>query len=200
MNKRQLHHLWTRLRLVKPWYFLILALISGILFLVALRSNYEHMVTLRTAVYSADQSNGNVEAALQNLRGYVYGHMNTSLTKGNTSIYPPIQLKYTYERLSQQAVQASSNDQLYTAAQAYCQQQDATDFSGRNRVPCIEDYVTGHGAKKAVTVPASLYQFDFVSPVWSPDLAGWSLVVTVLAVISFVGTLLAERIIRKRLD
>ena len=200
MQKRQLHHLWTRLRLVKPWYFLVLALLSGVVFLVALRSNYEHMVKLRDAVYTADKSNGDTEAALQNLRSYIYGHMNTSLTKGNTSIYPPIQLKYTYERLSQQAVQVSSNDQLYTEAQAYCQQQNSTDFSGRNRVPCIEDYVTSHSAKKAATIPASLYQFDFVSPTWSPDLAGWSLVVTVLAIISFIGTWLGERLIRKRLD
>jgi preprotein translocase subunit SecF len=200
MNKRRLHHLWKSLRLVKPWYFLVLAVICGGVFVLALRSNYEHMVKLRDAVYAADKDNGDVEGTLQNLRSYVYAHMNTNLSNGNTSIYPPIQLKYTYERLSQQAVQASSNEQLYTEAQAYCQQQNSTDFSGRNRVPCIEDYVTKHGAPKAAAVPVNLYQFDFVSPTWSPDLAGWSLVAAILSVILFVGLWAVERVIRKRLD
>jgi preprotein translocase subunit SecF len=178
---------------------LVLAVICGATCALAYRANYQHMVQLKNAVFTADKDNGNVEQALQNLRGYVYAHMNTNLATKD-SIYPPIQLKYTYERLSQQAVQASSNDQLYTAAQAYCQQQDSTDFSGRNRVPCIEDYVTSHGAAKAAAVPVSLYQFDFVSPTWSPDLAGWSLVATVLSIVLFVGLWLAERIIRKRVD
>jgi preprotein translocase subunit SecF len=200
VQKRQLHHFWKRLRLIKPWYFLVLALVSGLVCVLALRNNYQHMVSLRNDVYTADKSNGNVEQTLQNLRGYVYAHMNTNLATANTTIYPPIQLKYTYERLSQKAVQASSNAQLYTAAQAYCQQQDSTDFSGRNRVPCIEDYVTSHGAQKAATVPVSLYQVDFISPTWSPDLAGWSMLVTMLSLILFAGLWLTERIIRKRLD
>ncbi len=200
MNKRRLHHFWTRLRLVKPWYFLILAIVSGVICLAALRSNYQHTVTLKNAVYQADKDNGDYKTALQNLRNYVIAHMNTSLTTGSNSIYPPIQLKYTYERLTQQAVQASSNDQLYTAAQAYCQQQDPTDFSGRNRVPCIEAYVTSHGAKPAAAVPVNLYQFDFVSPTWSPDLAGWSMVVTALSLVLFIGLWLAERVIRKRVE
>jgi len=200
MNKRRLHHFWTRLRLVKPWYFLILAILSGAICLAALRNNYQHTVALKNAVYQADKDNGDYKTALTNLRNYVVAHMNTNLTNGNNSIYPPIQLKYTYERLSQQAVQASSNDTLYTEAQAYCQQQDSVDFSGRNRVPCIEAYVTSHGAKPAAPVPVNLYQFDFVSPTWSPDLAGWSMVVAALSLVLFIGLWVAERLIRKRVD
>jgi hypothetical protein len=200
MNKRRLHHYYKRLRLLKPWYFLVLALISGLMFVASLRSNYQHMVQLRDAVNTADKNNGDIEGSLQNLRAYVYAHMNTELSTGNTSIYPPIQLKYTYDRLSQKAVQVSSNDQLYTQAQAFCQQQDPTDFSGHNRVPCIESYVTSHGAKAAAPVPVNLYQFDFVSPTWSPDLAGWSLVATILCAVLFIGLWLTERVIRKRVD
>ena len=33
-----------------------------------------------------------------------------------------------------------------------------------------------------------LYQFDFVSPRWSPDLAGWSLLAVPLGLASFVFT------------
>lgn len=179
MNKRHLHHLWRRFRVLKPWYFLVVAAIFLPIAITSLRSNYQHMVKLRDAVYTADKGNGDVATALNALRNYVYGHMNTDLTSGNTGVYPPIQLKYTYDRLVQaQGDQAAAeNTRLYTEAQAYCEQQNSTDFSGRNRVPCIENYVSTHTTKGAA-IPEGLYKFNFVSPTWSPDLAGWSLVIT----------------------
>ena len=139
------------------------------------------MEQLKQAVYSADKNNGNVQLALDNLQAYVTSHMNTNLSTGNGSVYPPIQLEYTYLRLAKSQDRAAlSNDAgLYTAAQNYCQRLDPTDFSGRNRVPCIAQYVTSHGAKLP-KIPAALYEFDFISPTWSPDLAGWTLILTML--------------------
>ena len=113
--------------------------------------------------------------------------MNTSLSSGPNAVHPPIQLKYTYERA--QAAQATqlqqTNNSLYNEAQHYCEQQDPVDFSGRNRVPCIENYVLSHGAALE-PIPDSLYKFDFVSAKWSPDLAGWSLLATALAALLFL--------------
>src|SRR5487761_1522488 len=99
MDKKQLHHFWTELRPVRPQYFLALAVVSGVVCVFSLRANNEHMIQLRNAVYQADKSSSNVEVALQNLREYVYGHMNTALAAGPTAVPPPIQLKYTYDRL-----------------------------------------------------------------------------------------------------
>jgi preprotein translocase subunit SecF len=201
MNKRHLHHLWTQLRAVRPWYFLVLALLSGMIFIFALRHNYEHMSQLRSVVYTADKNGGDVQGALKNLQNYVVAHMNTGLSTGNTAIYPPIQLKYTYERLTQASTQSATtnNQQLYSDAQAYCQRQNSTDFSGRTRIPCIAQYVMDHGVK-VQPVPDSLYKFDFVSPYWSPDLAGWSLVATFLFLVLFAGFWAIERWIRQQVD
>jgi hypothetical protein len=195
MNKRYLHHLWTRLRRVKPWYFLIIAIISTVVCVLALRANNQHMITLRQAVYAADKDNGDVNGALKQLQTYVTSHMNTNLSSGANTVYPPIQLKYTYERLVQAQGQGTlSGDQLYSQAQAYCESQNARDFSGRNRIPCIEEYVQSHGgARLAANVPDALYKFDFVSPRWSPDLAGWSLVIAMLSWLLFVASWLASR-------
>jgi hypothetical protein len=148
------------------------------------------MIKLRTAVYSADKNDGNVELALQRLQAYVTTHMNTNLDSGNGTVYPPIQLKYTYQRILQSESQAAVNvnAQLYTQAQTYCQQQDSVDFSGRNRVPCIEQYVETHDAQLP-TIPSALYEFSFVSPTWSPDLAGWSLLLASLSGLLFIVTL-----------
>lgn len=187
MDKKRLHYIWRRFRKIKPWYFLIIAIISGVICLLALRHNNEQMIRLRDAVYAADKNGGDIEGALRNLRQYIYGHMNTSLSSGPNAVHPPIQLKYTYERLqaAQAAKLSQTNASLYNDAQHYCEQQDPVDFSGRNRVPCIEQYVTSHGAT-LVPIPDALYKFDFTAAKWSPDLAGWSLVATVLSGLLFI--------------
>ena len=165
---------------LKPVYFLVTAIIIGMICIVALRHNNQQMAQLKSAVYTADKNNGNVQLALDNLQAYVTAHMNTNLSTGTGSVYPPIQLEYSYLRLVKAQDQATlnTNSGLYTAAQIYCQKLDPVDFSGHNRVPCIEQYVTSHGAS-VPQIPAALYEFDFISPSWSPDLAGWSLLVTV---------------------
>lgn len=151
---------------------------------LALRSNNQHMVKLRDAVYVADKGSGDITKALNELRTYVYAHMNTSLSSGSDSVYPPIQLKYTYDRLVQaeSAKVASQNTQVYTDAQHYCEQLYPGSFSGGPRVPCITQYVSDHGLKTA-PIPDALYKFDFVSPRWSPDLAGWSMLLTALSLL-----------------
>lgn len=205
MNKRHLHHLWTKLRLIQPWYFLVLALLTGLVCIFALRANNQHMLRLRDAVYSADKSNGDVQGALNKLQAYVTSHMNTNLSTG-TSVYPPVQLKYTYDRLVQaQEAAGAPNDTstpLYTEAQAYCEQQDPVDFSGHNRVPCIEQYVQSHGGTAApttVNIPDALYKFAFISPRWSPDLAGWTMLVAAFSLIMAVATFVTDRWFRKNI-
>lgn len=202
MNKRRLHHFWRRFRRISPWYFLALAVISGVVCVASLRANNQQMVKLREAVYQADKNNGDVQGALKNLQAYVTRHMNTDLSAGPNAVYPPIQLKYTYDRLvqAQSAQLAQANSSLYTEAQRYCEQQNSVDFSGRNRVPCIQQYVQSHSATQApTTIPDSLYKFAFASPKWSPDLAGWSMVAAILFVILFVFTFIANKWLNRTL-
>ena len=193
MNKRRLHHFWTKFRALKPWYFLVATLIFGVIAIFAFRANNQHMADLRDKVYAADKSGQGVDVALNNLRKYIYAHMNTSPSSG-TSIYPPIQLQHTYDRLvaAESAKVSATNAQLYTEAQTYCQQLNSTDFSGRNRVPCVTDYVNTHGAKSQ-PVPDALYKFDFASPAWSPDLAGWSLLLAVISLLCCIILFIINR-------
>jgi hypothetical protein len=182
MDKKRLHHLWRRLRPIKPRYFLLLAVIFAGLSVYGLRANNLHMVELRDKVFQADKDNGDTETALRNLRQYVYGHMNTSLTSGNSTIYPPIQLRNSYDRAiaAQKAANPDTNSQIYIDAQKECEKEFPRGLSGSGRIPCIQEYIASHGIQKQDAIPASLYEFDFVSPRWSPDLAGWSLVATTL--------------------
>jgi hypothetical protein len=182
----------------RAWLYLFLA--TALVCVLALRHNNQTMVNLRAEVYAADRDNKDVNAALVKLRNYVFDHMNTNLSSGNNNIKPPIQLKYTYQRLYDarlsQAEQA--NQQIYTDAQNYCQSINNA-FFGTTRVPCVQNYVINHGVKAAdINIPAGLYQFDFVSPSWSPDLAGWSLVLSVLFFAAFLIRLVTYKLTHKK--
>lgn len=196
MSKKDLRHLWKKLNLVKPWYFLALAVFFAILSVYGLRQNNLKMIDLRNKVYQADQNNTDLEASLRDLREFVYAHMNTKLTDGNNAIYPPIQLKYSYDR-ALAALKTNTEDpntKIYSEAQAECERQFPRGLSGSGRIPCIQDYIASHGIQASSVLPAaSLYEFDFVSPDWSADLAGISLVATAVFAALFVIRWISER-------
>lgn len=199
MDKRYWYQVWKKVRPIRPWYFLLAACVTGSVGVMALRANNLHMADLRAAVYAADQNSGDVQSALQSLQVYVTSHMNTDLSTGPNAPYPPIQLQYTYDRAVRKAGEqaTAANAQIYTDAQHYCEQQDPVDFSGRNRVPCVQQYIANHSVALS-SIPDSLYKFDFVSPIWSSDLAGWSLALTSVMLLAGVGLWIIQRVVRRR--
>lgn len=202
MNKKQLKRFWKWFKNVRPWYFLAAFLVFSFISILALRANNLKMIELREAVYTADKDGGDIETALQNLRRHVNGHMNTDLSSGDTSVYPPIQLKYTYERLVRQAGEraATSNQDIYNAAQQHCERTIPSGFSGSGRIRCIEEYVAQHTSVRGPTnIPDALYKFDFASPSWSPDLAGFSLLFAALSLGWYLVVLLLNYLTRRAL-
>jgi hypothetical protein len=183
---------------VKTGYLLAAFAACALVCIMALRANYAGMVERRAAVYAADEKGEGVEVALQELRRYVGQHMNTTLDTGK-GVYPPIQLKHTYERLvkAEQDRVKTSNDRIYTDAQRYCERQDPNSFFGRERIPCIQKYIKDHPSSKARTIPDALYKFDFTSPRWSPDLAGWSIVLGVALLFLTLLRFTLGRVIKK---
>lgn len=158
------------------------------------------MASLRDAVFVADQqrkSPEEIETKLQALRDYVTSHMNTSLRAGNLSIKEaPIQLSGLYNQAheAEKARVSQANEALYTQAQADCEKRFPVGLSGSGRIPCIEQYVSENG-EKARDIPREVYMFDFVSPAWSPDAAGISLVLAVAMSIFTVLKFSIERLI-----
>ncbi len=177
--------------------FLALFVIFALVSIYSLRHNNLTMVKLRNAVYDADKNNGDVNKSLNNLREYVYSHMNTNLSSGGNAIKPPIQLKYTYERLQSAAEAQANNQGLYTQAEDYCQARipASVSISGRGRIDCVQNYILNHGGKAAPRVPAALYEFDFASPAWSPDLAGWSLLLAAVSFLAFIVRLAFDKVL-----
>jgi hypothetical protein len=155
------------------------------------------MIRLRDAVYQADEKNGDVETSLRHLREHVYAHMNTDLAGGANAIRPPIQLKHRYERLvaAEKAKVSTDNSRIYSDAQVDCERRFPQGLSGSNRIPCIQEYVASKGVTEK-PIPDALYKFDFVSPRWSPDWAGWSLVLVGVTFAAFVLSFTSDRLVR----
>lgn len=180
MAKKHAHYAWAKIRPLSPWYLLVLSLVFAVISVSAMRQNNLHMLKLRSEVFKADQKNGDIETALRNLREYIYAHMNTNLS-ADSGVKPPIQLKYRYDRLVKAEKQRVSavNTRVYTAAEQACQRFFVAGRAGPASAPCIKSYVNAHLTKEQ-PIPEDLYKFDFASPTWAPDLAGWSLAVAIV--------------------
>lgn len=199
MDKHKLYGLWHRYRKISLWGLVAAFLISGCVSIYALRANNLKMVQLRQAVYTADQQAGDVNGALNDLRQFVFSHMNTNLSAGSNSNEPPIQLVYSFNRsvaAARSALSAvGSADQIYTAAQGQCEQ---SSVPLNAKAQCIENYISAHGKGIAQLVlpPKGDFTYDFVSPVWSPDLAGWSIVATFVFGLLLIARLIVGRFIK----
>ncbi len=194
MDKQYFRKLHSFLQRINVYVLVVILVVSITVCVFALRQNNLQVLKLRDAVIAADKDNKDVEGALTELRTYMYSHMNTSLSSGPNAIKPPIQLKYSYERLveAEQQRLTVENSKVYIEAQAECEKRFPKGLSGSGRIPCITDYVASRGVEQK-NIPDSLYKFDFVSPTWSPDLAGWSMLAAIVSGAFLVLRLLLDR-------
>jgi hypothetical protein len=180
---------------------ILIGLILGVsLSIYGLRANNLKMIELRQTVIKTDEDNGDIETALNNLRQFVYAHMNTNLRAGSNSNEPPIQLVNQFNRAvaAEQARVAALGgaNKVYVDAQNTC---EISSISLMARAQCIQQYVSehGNGIPQLNLPPKELYTFDFASPTWSPDLAGWAIIASVLFGILLVIRLILGRYINK---
>jgi preprotein translocase subunit SecF len=187
----------------------LIIILTGLLLFFAglsvwsLRNNNLNMIKLREAVYTADRQNGNVETALDNLRQYVYSHMNTNLRSGQNfdSDEPPIQLVNRFNRAleAEQARVAALGgaNKVYIEAQSKC---EVSSLPLTARAQCVQDYVStyGNGIPQLNLPPKELYTFDFVSPLWSADFAGFMILVTIVTFLAIISEILYLFIVKSK--
>ncbi len=167
-------------------------LLSGIVAGYTLRQNNLTMLRLREEVFTADETGVEVNERLIALQQYVTTHMNTELPKLGEE--KAIQLKKTYETLvsAETARVSAERQRIATEATTYC---EATLPSVRltERVGCVASYTAARPVSEK-PIPKELYTFDFVSPAWSPDIAGFSLALF-LALSASIGIAIIVKIL-----
>lgn len=187
MDKRKLHHQYKSIKKIRAQYFLYIAIFFLSLGIIGMRENNLQMIDLREKVYIADEKGTDIEKPLRELRQYVYTHMNTDLAGGNVAIKPPIQLTHRYERLLEQEQKTANktNKKVKEQGEQKCAKEFPASGLNPSRINCVADYTREH-ATKPKQIPSELYKFDFISPVWSPDFAGLSLLASLLFFAAFV--------------
>jgi hypothetical protein len=199
-DKKQVNRSIKQLQRVKTWQLVVLLVIGLIVSLTFLRLNNIGMVERRAAVIAADEV-GNDEVTinrLYDLQRYVTSHMNTDMGKGT---YLQASYKRDVKKAYDQASQDNNpNGNIYKKAQQVCapkftawsQAYVQCTFSELGKYPAATDLASG-----VKLPPADMYLHVFASPLWTPDFAGWSVVVCILIVLVIVArtiSLLALRI------
>ncbi len=177
MDKDRLSYIFRRSKKFNTLILLLIAVTFAVIGTFGLRHNNQRMISLRNAVFDADKQGKGIEESLKDLREFVYAHMNTNLSSGANAVKPPIQLKYQYERLTAaaQAEFDAANAKVLSDASNTCVAQFPGNPLNPDRLACVKSYAENHPVKLR-EIPEDLYKFDFASPSWSPDTAGWSLV------------------------
>lgn len=165
-----------------------------------LRLNNIGMVERRTAVINADKQGDNeiTKARLFDLQRYSAAHMNA-----DTGV---VYLAEQYQRDTQAAIAAASvnntADNINAKADAACKAQ----YSGYSQayVQCfaaeLAKYPSGSNAPdKAVLPNPSLYRHSFSSPMWSPDFAGFAVVVCLVITVVIIARIVSLLLLRAML-
>ena len=192
------------LQRVKTWQLVIVFIIVGFIAATFLRLNNIGMVQRRDAVINADKA-GDQEAIisrLYDLQRYVSTHMNTDLGRG-------VYLENEYNRDLQSWQQNSYGDgnphgNIYKKAQDVCAPQ--FKYYSYAYLQCTTNELSKY---PAAADPASdtskprqeAYIHSFSSPLWSPDFAGWSVLVCgviLLLIVIRLGSLAVLQLMLRR--
>ena len=193
-NIRQLQH-------IKTWQLIILLILFGFVAAIFLRLNNIGMVQRRDAVLAADKAGDAlaIQGRLYELQRYVSSHMNADMG----TIY----LENTYKRDSQATIDAASadgnkNGNIYKKAQEVC----APRFTHYTQayLQCTVDYLSQYAPandpSSTVTLPkADAYRHSFVAPLWSPDFAGFSVLICLLILVMIIGRFLGLFVLKMML-
>ena len=192
------------LQRIKTWQLIVLLIIVGFISATFLRLNNIGMVERREAVMSADKQ-GDEQTIIQrlyDLQRHVSSHMNTDVGRG---VY--LEASYNRDVQNWQTTQygdSNPNGNIFVKAQEVC----APRFRSYSAayLQCttseLEKYPAAANPATDTSKPRQeAYIHAFSSPLWSPDFAGWSVlvfvIILVLIVVRFVSLGVLAVLLRK---
>ena len=198
-DKKRVNRSLKQLQRVKTWQLVCLLILMVFISATFLRLNNVGMVERRTAVLDADAAGDSqvTQDRMYDLQRYVSSHMNTDMGKG-------VYLDSTYKRDAQAAYSAASSDSnpngnIYKKAQEVC----APRFSSYSTayLQCtmaeLQKYPASSNLISSVNLPdPKMYLHAFVSPLWSPDFAGWSVVICIAIFTMIITRIIGVGILR----
>lgn len=197
-EKKFLHH-W-RKKVTRTWVLLVVLAVGVASSVYFLRQNNLQMVELRNNVVKADEQGGDISGALEKLNEHVFHHMNTKIVR-------PIELVNTYNKQAALAIQAANQDNsrdLYAEGTAQCERRGVPLSS---IAQCISEYAlnnnAGGGPKEIILPDKNRFVYTFATARWTPDLAGFSVLITGVVLcwlaVRLIEYILVRLLIRRRL-
>ncbi len=188
-DKRTIRHSIKHIQAVKTWQLLILLVLALFISATFLRLNNTGMLARRAAVVNADK-NGNADemmARLADLQSFTTSHMNA-----DTGVFD---LQEQYNRDVKAVIASASGntdgyDSPQARADAICNPNLQTRGYSKAYQDCMLRELSREGQvidpAKIVLPSPLLYRYTFASPLWSPDFAGWSVLVALLLALAIV--------------
>ncbi len=181
-------------RHIRTWQIAALLAIMLLLSGYFLRQNNLAMVRLRNEVVAADETGAGLLESIEALNQHVFSHMNTQIVR-------PVELVKTYDRQAKAIIEATvpaPNRSLYEEAARVCAGRGSLFSDVRNQ--CVIDHIntnnTGFGELPTITLPdKNRFIYSFASPVWTPDLAGFSVLASVLLTVWLILRLLEKLLV-----
>lgn len=197
-DRRQVKYTIKRLQQVSTWQLLVVLLICSFISATFLRLNNVGMLERRDTVLVVDEAGDDyaLENALYQLQHYSMSHMNASTG--------PFYLQGKYSRDYQAAADRASYENPYgnisDKADEVCKAQFGSTWS-MAYVQCFADelakYPPAEDPANQVDAPsADLYRHEYASPRWSPDFAGWSVLLCILIAVIILARLLTLLVLR----
>lgn len=182
VDRRQVKRDIKRLARVKTWQLVLLLILSFYVSATFLRINNVGMLERVKAVEAADKLADEevIQERLYELQRYVSQHMNTS----TRDIY----LQTIYERDSRAILKKAedANRQTHNTIWNKAANECYAEYPGywQGQIQCIlekqKSFPTSSPITEVQTPDPAEYKHTFLSPVWSPDFAGWSVLVSLL--------------------
>ncbi len=204
-NKRSVKRDIKKLQHVKTWHLVVLLALSLFVSATFLRLNNVGMVERRDAVYAADKvgDENAIWDRLYDLQRYAATHMNAD----TGDVYLDNLYKADVEAITKQTEQANANGNssgaaLLRAAYETC----------KNRYPGYSPAYIACVQSEQAKIPAgtvtiesaqfpspSLYRHAYIAPLWSPDYAGWAVLVSFVFAVAVIVRFCIEVYLRWQL-
>lgn len=193
-EERKIRHRIKQIQKLALWQLVLIFLISVIISASLLRLNNVGMVQRRDAVIEADKQTDSaiLTNRLYDLQSFVSTHMNTDLGQG-------VELSETYKRdeaANIAATQTVSNINIYKQANDICQAKNLKVLSVYRQ--CVYDYLNSIPSGQVVANSIStvqqiqlIYIHNYISPFWSADFAGFSVLISILMLLLIIIRILA---------
>ena len=204
VDRRKIKKTLKRISALKTWQLLVLLVLVIFVAATALRLNSVEMGKRRDAVISADKDQDEAKAGerLKELSDFVSHHMNTTTEVLLVEIYKRDAQKIITD--ANEKANHNPNGNIYKRTAEVC---DPIN-TGYNQAyfTCLynelQKYSSDDYVATSVKFPdSSLYTHRFSSPLWTPDLAGWtiltSIIIVILIVAKLIFTLILNLILKK---